>query len=112
MKFEMKVSPKIIITLEGSTEAELFEQISSVQEVFGQSMCQRCQSDNFRFITRVVEDNKYYEMHCQNPGCRARLSFGQNKKGGTLYPKLKDTEGNYKNNSGWGKFNKETGREE
>ena len=52
-----------------------------------------------------MEDNDYYEMRCLS--CGAALSYGQHKKGGTLFPKRKDENGNWLDNGGWQKWQKE-----
>ena len=36
--------------------------------------------------------------------CGAVLGFGQHKKGGTLFPKRKDADGNWLENRGWYKY--------
>jgi hypothetical protein len=79
--------------IEGETQRALFQGIANVQEVFeSDSTCGACGSDNFRFIVRTVEDNDFFELECQNSECRARLSFGQHKKGGTLFPRRHDEQ--------------------
>ena len=60
---------------------------------------------NFRFVVRNVDGNDYYELRCND--CGAVLAFGQHKKGGTLFPKRKDDEGNYLPNKGWHKWSPE-----
>jgi hypothetical protein len=97
------------VTLEavGDTHKDLFEQLASLQEVFENTVCGICHIDNVRFIVRTVEDNNFYEMHCQNINCRARLAFGQHKKGGSLFPKRKDDTGQRLANNGWTKWTPE-----
>ena len=53
---------------------------------------------------RTVEGNDYFELKCTD--CGAVLSFGQHKKGGTLFPKRKDESGWLKN-KGWHKWQPE-----
>jgi len=119
MKATIKVSPRVIIEAEGNTHTEVFEQAASMQEVFGVGKCDKCKCEDLRFVVRTDdEENKYYELHCQNWKCRARLSFGQNKTGGTLYPRRKETKkqsimgGSVEANgwlpdNGWIRWNKE-----
>jgi hypothetical protein len=44
--------------------------------------------------------------------CGARLSFGVHKKGGGLFPKRKDNEGNWLSDNGWVKWNPKTEKAE
>ena len=109
---------RISVELEGKTQTEIFEQLAEFQEVFESTECVvgEKRSDDVRFVVRTDKDeNKYYELRCidKDKDLQYRkLAFGQNKKGGTLFPKRKDAEGNYLKNSGWVLFNKETGKEE
>jgi len=91
MKAQLKVRTNLIIEAEGETEADLFENISSAQEVFEHEKCGHCGGVDLRFVVRQDdEENKYYELHCRDTRCRARLPFGQAKKPkGKLYPKRK-----------------------
>ena len=81
---------------------EIFEELSSIQEVFGESECGKCKSQNIRFQVRNVDDNKFYELKCN--ACGSTLAFGCHKKGGTLFPKRKDDTGKYLINNGWSKW--------
>lgn len=102
MKVTAKLSPVITIDIDGETQVDIFEKLSAVQEVFGITKCGKCGSQDLRYITREdKEENKYHEIQCQNPKCRAKLAFGQNKKGGGLFPRRKDSEGKYIDNGGW-----------
>jgi hypothetical protein len=76
--------------VEGKAQNDLFEQIASIQEVFDDNACGLCGKTNLRLVVREVDDNKFYEVRCED--CQGRLSLSQNKKGGTLYPvrKLKN----------------------
>lgn len=92
LKAQVKITPKVFVEATGDTHVALFEQLASMQEVFGAfHMCGKCNGDELRFVVRTdKDDNKYYELHCQN--CFARLVFGANKgdKLGCLYPKRKE----------------------
>lgn len=91
--------------LDGETQKDLFQQISSFQEVFEESKCGLCSKEDIRFVVRVNKDNDdFFELHCLNAACRARLAFGQHKKGGSLFPHRKDKEGTYLPNNGWTKY--------
>jgi hypothetical protein len=86
------------------TEKEVFEKISVIQEVFGQEKCGLCESRNIKYVVREAEDNKFFEVQCQEFSCRAKMAFGQHKKGNTLFPRRKDGDGNYIPNNGWEKW--------
>lgn len=126
----MKVTPDIFVVGEGETQTDVFEQLASLQEVFGAvEKCGVCGCSNVRLVVRKVDGNSFYEAHCQNGGtkekqwkdaCRARLSFGQNKddKKGMLYPRDKENKkktvmkgklkpGDYLPNGGWLRWNKD-----
>lgn len=100
------------ITLEavGDSHKDIFKQLCSLQEVFDQRTCGKCKETSLRFVVRNVEDNDFFELHCNE--CRARLSFGQHKKGDSLFPKRKDSDGEWLPNNGWMKYNPDTKREE
>ena len=95
---------RVQIEVEGSNQKELFKQMAEVQEVFDISACGACKGKDIHNVVRHVEDNDFYEYHCQNPQCRARLAFGQNKKGNTLFPKRRDDQGKPLANGGWSKW--------
>ena len=104
MKLKYKIADKLEFELEGSGQKEIFKELAVIQEIFGETKCGMCGSENIRFVVRNVDDNDYYELRCD---CGGILSFGQHKKGGTLFPKRKDDEGNYLPNKGWHKWTKE-----
>lgn len=88
MQAQLKVRNNLIITVEEDATNDLFEGLSHAQEVFDQEKCGHCGETNLRFVVRQDDkDNKYYELHCTQGKCRARLPFGLAKKGGNLYPK-------------------------
>lgn len=103
MKCKLNVG-NIEFEIEGSGEKELFKEIGKVQETFGNKACGACKGTDLRYVVRAVDDNEYYEIHCQNIACRAKLAYGQHKKGGTLFPKRKDSDDKYLPNGGWVKW--------
>jgi len=105
MKLKYKVSDKLEFELDVPGQKEVFKEIATLQEIFGEEKCGACGKDSVRFVVRNVDDNDYYEQRCNN--CKSILSFGQHKKGGTLFPKRKDENGNYLPNNGWHKWVKE-----
>ena len=105
MKANYKVSDKLIFTVEGETQKDIFRQLSEIDEVFSNQTCPLSKggdpSDNVRFSVRKVEDNEFFEMRCLDPPF-ARKSFGQHKGSkGTLFPRNKDKEGNWIDHNGW-----------
>lgn len=98
------------VELEGETQRDLFGQLASFQEVFGETTCGKCGSTNVKFVVRQVEDNEYFEIRCMD--CGAKLAFGCHKKGGGLFPRRKDADGNWLPDKGWIKWNPETQKEE
>ena len=97
---------RITAEFEADTHRELFTQISKFQEVFEETKCGKCGSENLRFVVRTVDDNEYYELRCMD--CGAKLAFGSMKKGGGLFPKRKDADGNWLPDGGWQKWNPKT----
>lgn len=95
--------------IEGDSQRDIFEGIAKFQEVFEESKCGKCGSEDIQFITRNVDDNIYYELRCRS--CGARLSFGVHKKGGGLFPKRKDGD-TWLPDGGWLKWNAKTQQNE
>jgi len=104
---------RLSVEVEGENQKSVFGEIARFQEVFEHTICGKCNGQDLRFVVRNVSDNDFYEIHCVNPKCRARLAFGQHKgKEGTLFPRRKDDSGGWLPNGGWVKFNPQTGKEE
>ncbi len=106
MKALYNVNNRLQFEVEGSGQKELFKELATIQEIFGEEKCGNCNKDSIRFVVRNVDDNDYYELRCAD--CNSILSFGQHKKGGTLFPKRKDENGNYLPNKGWHKWTKDS----
>lgn len=108
----------VVVSEEVETEADLFKFLSSMQEIFSGSVCERNGSQSPHVKCRVRKDddeNEYFEFFCYkgDKECFGAVKrFGQNKKGGGLFPKSKDREGNWLPNNGWMKWNKDTQKEE
>lgn len=105
MKVLYKANDKLQFEIEASGQKEVFKELAVIQEIFAEAKCGMCGSANIRFIVRNVEGNDYYELRCMD--CGAILTFGQHKKGGTLFPKRKDDNGNYLPHNGWHKWVKD-----
>jgi hypothetical protein len=79
--------PKITITVKGATQKDLFNQLATITEVFGERSCGLCEGEDIIFAKRNVDGNDFFEMVCRNPQCGARLSFGQSKQHpGEMFP--------------------------
>lgn len=101
MKITAKLNDMIVVDVEGDSQTDCFEKLSAAQEIFGNSECQKCKSTDIKYVVRQVDDNKFYELHCNN--CHAKLTFGLHKKGGgkTMFPHRKDDNGGFLPNNGW-----------
>jgi hypothetical protein len=99
MKVLYRASDKLTFELEGAGQKEIFKELAVIQEIFAEEVCGLCGKNNLKFVVRNVDGNDYYEIRCSD--CGAILAFGQHKKGGTLFPKRKDDEGNILPNRGW-----------
>ena len=108
VKYQTK-NGRISVELEGDSQREIFSQIAKFQEVFEETMCGKCGSENLRFVVRNVDDNLYYELRCMD--CQAKLAVGSHKKGGGLFPKRKDGD-DWLPNRGWVKWNPKTEKNE
>lgn len=96
----------VTVEFETDTVRDGFAQLATFQEVFGETLCGKCGSENVKFIVRENEGNEYYELRCAD--CHARLAFGAHKKGGGLFPRRKDSDGNWLPDNGWTKWNAKT----
>ena len=102
MKILYKANDKLQFELEGTGQKEVFKELATIQEIFSEDKCGLCNKNSIKYVCRNVEGNDYYELKCND--CGAVLSFGQHKKGGTLFPKRKDDDGAYLPNRGWYKW--------
>lgn len=112
MKVTYRVSDTLTFTVEADTQRKVFDELATIQEVFGENKCGKCGKEDIKYTVRTVDGNDYYEMRCQNKDCRARLSFGLHQQGGTMFAKKKNKEGAYLPTDGWVKWNKTTQQEE
>ena len=58
MKVELTAG-KLNVAFEGETVRELWKQIAIFQEVFGETKCGKCGSENLRFVVRENDGNEY-----------------------------------------------------
>lgn len=105
MKIRVNVGGTVV-EAEGDTFVEAYEELSSLEEVFGAGICCGCCKKNVvrHRVRKNKDEDKFYEIVCLNQQCKAVLSLGCNKKGGGLYPHLKDKESKWKPNNGWEKW--------
>ncbi len=88
MEALLKVAPNLTIKVEGENHVAVFGSMAKAQEVFDTSECGVCKGTHIRYVVRENGKNKYYELHCMNTNCRARLPFGVSQvNAGELYPK-------------------------
>jgi len=113
LKAKINVQPNLQLEIDAEKPNELFKLIAASQEVFmAEKECGKCNGTDLRFVVRIVDENEYYELKCRT--CGAVFQYGQNKKGGGLFPKRygDDVDGdNTKKkllpNRGWVKWNYE-----
>ena len=92
---------KFTVEAEGSS-TEVFEQLASFDSVFGNCVNKANGSENIGFRHREVDGNHYYEMYDKDSF--HTLKFGKTKKDGSLFPRRKDTDGNWLSDGGWVKY--------
>lgn len=101
MKAHMKaLGGRITLEVQGEDAKALFKELASAQEIFGAAdQCGCCHGINIRFNVRVVDSFTFYELSCLD--CHAAFQFGQRKDDKSLFPKRKDSSGNWLDNNGW-----------
>lgn len=109
-------SNKFAVEFEAEKMQDMFDQIANFQEVFEHTTCGKCQGHNIRCCVRIAGKYTYREMKCLD--CGAKLTFGTNETTNQMFPKNyrldegKDGPKRYLKDNGWGKYNKETDRDE
>jgi hypothetical protein len=99
-------------------QVQVFGAIAAFQEIFEETTCGKCAGDSLRYAVRENDGNKYHELHCKNPQCRAKLAFGQHKTGDTLFPKRRAgrndptgiADGDYLPDRGWLRWDSKAGK--
>ncbi len=84
---------------------EAFRGLANYLEVFSESVCGVCQSTAIRPSHRTKDSFDFYELICCQ--CGAALKLGQSKDQHRLFPKRKDENGNWLENGGWAKYNRQ-----
>ena len=121
-------SGNTLIQVEGEDQISVFKEIASAQETFGEEKCGKCGCTDLRYAVRTAksedgEEYEYPELRCNNGKCRAKLAYGQEKKGGGLFPIRFERDGKkYKKDEngknimrgswGWVRYNPQTQKEE
>jgi len=100
---------RLTVEMDVDTQCSLVQELSRFQEVFEETKCGKCGSENLRWVVRTVDDNQYYELRCRD--CGAKLAFGSHKVGGGLFPKRKDGD-TWLPDNGWMKWNPKTEQNE
>lgn len=95
------------IEVDAVSVKEAIKGISEYAEVFGETVCGLCKSQSVAPVHRNAQGYDFYEMACLS--CGAKLSYGQAKEGGRLFPKRADQDGNEIGTRGWHHYKRESG---
>lgn len=106
------------IEVNDNDHKDFFEKMSAIQEILAEKQCGKCGSEDLVFNVREVDGNKFYELRCRGKqknghDCRAVLSFGAHKKGGTLFPKRFEEENGERKwlpDNGWVRWDSKAGK--
>jgi len=88
MKCNFKVSDNLTFEVEGDTTKDVFQQLASVQEIFGH---ESPGDGDSVYSVRTVDENDYYEI-VDSKNRRIKMQFGQTKKGNQLFPRRIDDD--------------------
>jgi hypothetical protein len=104
MKAQYKLrGGQVVIEIEADKMNELFEGLTQLEDVFGDTTCGMCGKSNLQYTTRIVDENKFFEHKCKD--CGGRLEYHQHKKGGGMYTIRYSLDGDKKiydnKNRGW-----------
>ena len=70
MKTQYKTG-NYVVEFDAETQTGLVEQISTFEEVFGNTQCGKCNKENLIWVVRTDKDeNKYYELKCKDCGAK------------------------------------------
>ena len=111
---------QFVVQFDVKDAASLFEEVANFQEVFEDNAVviknKEVPTEHVQFKVREVDGNKYFEKVYVGPDKELwgyKLPFGQNKKGGGLFPKRymdDDEKDKYENGgNGWRKWKKDGG---
>ena len=87
---ELKINDYLKLKAEADDEASLFKEVARLSELYRYTRCGKCENEDTRFVCRVdSEGNDWLEIVCNDLSCCAKLVYGQTKKGGKIYPKIR-----------------------
>jgi hypothetical protein len=115
IRLTAEVREGVSVQIEAETQKDVFQQLAQQWEIFSEGRCGLCLGDarpKHRVVTVGTKSYDYHEYECENPDCRARLTFGQHADGsGTLFPHRKllpngkpDKAGEWGSHRGWTKY--------
>ena len=90
------INQRLTVELEADSQKELWHQLAKFQEIFEETRCGKCDSNDLRFVVRKAVDDKgkeydYHELRCKK--CWAKLSYGVRENAKDLFPKRKNEDG-------------------
>lgn len=99
-------SGRISFTQEVNSGKQAFELVAKIAEVFDESQCGVCKSENIRPKVNQTDDKTYYKMVCE---CGAELSLWPTRDGKGLFIGRKDKDKNVLPDGGWKVWRREGG---
>jgi len=118
MRAKYKINDILTIEVEAEKLKDLLQEISLVDNALSQEECGKCKSTNTFPRIRVVDNNSFPQIQCDD--CKAFLPLGTSKDTQILYKKRfdiddkgrakKDASGKaiYLPDNGWRKYNPKT----
>ena len=100
-KVRMQIG-KTWLEVDSESAKEAVRELSEYAEVFSETKCGECGSQDVRPTFRQAKGYDFYEMTCL--ACGAKLGFGQTKDGNRLFPKRKDQDGGPIGKDGWHRY--------
>jgi Zn finger protein HypA/HybF involved in hydrogenase expression len=89
---------------EDSVEAAI-DVLAEATEAFGEKSCRLCGSNDLRWCHRQSRDgDEFREIRCNQCGGQLDLTKTKKDRGGKIYPRRKDKEGNWIGDYGWYKW--------
>lgn len=104
LKVRWRVRESLWLECDATDSKDALQQLGDFMEVFGESHCVACRSQNVMPVHRRAKGFDFYEMKCCD--CGSALRFGVKKEDHTLFPKRKDEQGNWLPHNGWVKYQK------
>ena len=98
-KVRMQITERASIEVEAGTVKDAFKELANYAEVFCETTCGSCGSQDVRPVTRTAKGYDFFEMHCL--ACKSRLGFGKTKEGGLLFLQRFSEHGDPIGKNGW-----------